>query len=303
MSLKLSIIQGKNSLLLHKIYGKNLLIGCKRYLSTENKSKKTSNVKYNKSKKNRNFKKDKIEISYEEESDIYLLKELNKVSKDYLLKNKKVSEIADGFKNVLEVHGFEVVKSPLMNIGTYVQDMIHLRKVNDSFTLDLLMDYRKSSYSDSKEVQLIVTNVNRPEHVLYMMGDFSKTNGFLFSTVMILNTSNINRTSVQVQEAICNGDGWIFKALNNHYQKVLDVHNTQVVQFLNFQSEDVDFPDFDESLLIDALVNYTVIDMLGCKSSDQDGEKLRAIMWMLGVYCENAAYGKWIHDLKAFFEK
>jgi hypothetical protein len=291
-----------------------LILLNKRLFSDDVKKSKKFTKKYNHHKEQKNqFKKKKglnnesgkvkNELTYEEETDLYVLKELKNSMIDFQNKNQNVSKIVSQFQDVLSLYGLKIIKAPLPHLDEFYEEAIHLRKQHGTLLFDILIDY-KISEIESKEVQLVITDINKTHEVLYLLGDFTQKNGFLFNFSMIINTIKLEKTAIEFKDEICCGDNILFKQLNNYYQKELHVNDPRVLEFLAFNSsaenESALLPEMDGRLLIDALLNYMVVDNLGIKYGDQDGTKLRAILWMLGRYCENTLHGIWLTDLQNF---
>lgn len=280
------------------------LIHIRNFADVKKSTSAPTSRKYNKYKRpHKSQRSNERELSYAEEADLYILKELRKEINEFKGKNQNIKGIVSQFEDVLSLYGFEIVKGPLPYLNSFFEEAIHLRKVQGDLTFDLLVDY-KISEIETKEVQLTIRNENNSEQLLYLLGDFTKEQGFTFNYAMIIYVSAFEYIAAEFTESLCSGDNIVFKKLNNHYQKELHINDPRVVEFLIFDGKDYDLlPDMDGRLLIDTLINYMVIENLGVKVGNQDGNKLRAIIWMLGTYCENTLYGKWLSDLELFIKE
>lgn len=255
---------------------------------------------YSTKKSNHKNKKTDTETSFIAESDEYILKELKKEIKQFKSKNQQIPQIIAQFKDILALYDLEFVQCPIsLNLDIQAEKTIHLRKNSvEGVRIDLLIDF-KTQIDDSREIQVVLTNDS--EIAIYMMGSFTKANGFCFDSCMV-----IDQNGKEIRDAICNGNPEIFKSLNNHYHKLMNISDERVLQFLSIDETDPDaiIPEFDDSrMFLDAMVNYTVVKMLGIQKSDVEGTKLRSIIWMLGTYCENALFGDWLEKLSKFIEK
>lgn len=282
-----------------KLKGCEFKIGYRFYSSKSSLSSDT----YTTSRKRKNYKKhDKPSLSYEEESDVYILKELQKVKLEYDNDNKQVDDVIKGFENALDIYNFKLLKAPLPIFTPKDQEVIHLKSTLDDATqFDILMDYKISPYKDTKEMQVIISNSeNKPNQLVYLLGELSQTHGPLFSSCMVIDCGKIGKSVDEIRKAIACSENWIFLALNNTYSKELQTSNHDLLQFLNVP-ETENFPELEEELFIDAMINFTLRSQLGF-NNNSDGMKLRSIFWMLTVYCENYAYSKWIDDLQMFIK-
>lgn len=281
----------------------NVLLKSVRNYSVETETGETSAPKF---KKNRNNKssKPKKEMSYEDESKEYILKELLKSKKQFDQDNTKLSEISVQFKDLLQLHGLTLVKAPLREPISFREDAIHISKSVGDMQIDLLVDYKTSEDTQAREAQIILTNTKHADQVLYFMGLFTKDEGLLLESCMPIDTTSISKSSEDVRSAICDGEQWIFKHFDNKFQKPLDVSNPIVREFLLSTSEfDFETADLDGRSLVDALVNYWILDALALRANDPDSARPRLILWMLGTYCENNLQGLWLDNLIAFIQK
>lgn len=242
--------------------------------------------------------------TYEHASDLYLLRELSKSLQHHEKENSHVLQIVEQFKGLLELYGLRIIRSPLPAVSQYSENTIHLRTEHSTenatavMVFDILMDHVSSEETNSRELQLIASDPQNPDNLLYLMGDFTKDTGFAFNLAMMVDAASIGKPAQEIRDAICSGENWIFLALNNAYHKQLHVDDARVQQFLYTE----ELPEMDGKLFIDAFVNYTVLDSLHMEPGNQEGKKLISILWMLGSYCHNILEGKWYRDLKAFIE-
>lgn len=274
-----------------------------KFFATDAKDSTKKGKKHNKS----NKKVTDVELSFEEESDEYILKELKKEIKSFKSKNKQIPQIVSQFKDILQLYKYELIQCPVSSeTEIKAENTTHLRKVTQTGeTIDLLMDFKTSEDLGSREIQVVITNENKKESVLYMMGSFSQENGFMFDSSMFIKANSYNKTE-DIRDSICKGKSEIFKSLNNHYHKSMNIDDEKMIEFLSIDetNPEAQIPEFENGRsFVDAMVNYTVIEMLEVKNSDVEGRKLRTIMWMLGTYCENALYGAWLEELTKFIEK
>lgn len=259
-----------------------------------------------KSKKRTKSEKEKIrkEIPYEEESNKYILEQLLESKKQFDSKNTQLAQISSQFKDVLQLFGLILKKAPLSKPITFNEEAIHISKTAGDTDIDLLLDYRTSPETLSRDTQVIFTNADKPDQVLYFMGQFTKEEGLIFDTCMSINTTTLNKNSVEIRDAICNGEKWIFNALNNQYQKPLLVSSEEVRKFLlSKEDEDYDFSDMHGRMFVDALVNYTILESLGLRIGAPESARIRHILWILGTYCENNLQGVWLSDLISFIRR
>lgn len=240
------------------------------------------------------------DVSYEEESSKYISKELLKFLKAFSKENQKLSEISVQFKEVLQLYGLTLQKAPLKEPVPFCEEAIHLTKQVDHINLNLLLDYRVASETDAREVQLIATSENN-FHVFYCMGQFNKEEGVLFDSAMVIDTKKIGKSPEELRNAICNGEKWVFSALNNHYQKPLEVSLESVRKFLLSENgDDYDFSDMTGRVFVDALLNYFLLGLLNMRATDPDGAKLIKILWLLANYSETCLQERWISNLLSF---
>ncbi|GAV27850.1 hypothetical protein PMKS-001318 [Pichia membranifaciens] len=239
----------------------------------------------------------KKELTYEQKSEHYLLKELKKEDTKYKARNQQISKIVQQFADILNLYGLRIVSAPLPGYTTLPFDYIHLSKKINQHSIDLLLDSRCTSVNDA---QVVVTDETNQSQVLYLMGSFARERGFVFYSAMIIDTEKIGKSTSEVCHAICSAEGWIFQALNNFYEKRLDIDNSEVAQFLTFQHDESNIPDLTGAMLIDALLHYTIADLINNKP--EESADLNSILYMLVSYCHDSVYGNWIHDFKSFIQ-
>ncbi|TID28352.1 hypothetical protein CANINC_002530 [Pichia inconspicua] len=251
----------------------------------------------------KNKKKKTVEISYEEESNKYLLKELLNSQKAFYLENQKLSEISSQFKEVLQLYGLTLQKAPLKEAVSFFEEGIHLSKKVEHMNYDLLLDYRKSPETDSREVQIVVSNSMNSDYVLYCMGQFTKNDGILFDSAILISTQQLGKSSQQVRDAICNSEKWIFNELNSYYQKPLEISLESIRKFLlsNIE-EDYDFSEMQGRVFVDALLNFYLLESLDLRASNPDSAKVRNILWLLANYSETCLQEKWLSNLVSFIK-
>ena len=274
-------------------------IGTNVFLKRSISSSITPNAKHNKKK---SFEKERrptkeAHLNYEEESDHYLLNELRNLDAKYKSQNKQVPQIIQQFSGVLNLYGLNIVSAPLPGLNNLPYDYIHLFKNIGKQSVEILLDSRCENINDA---QMIIADETKSSQLLYLMGSFTRERGFAFYSAMLLDATKIGKDSAEMSRAICSAEPWIFRALNNYYEKQLDINHPEVMKFLTFQTGETNMPELDGKLLIDALLNYTATDLV--YDNHEDSAKLNSIVSMLVSYCQNSAYGRWIHNFKSFIE-
>ena len=266
--------------------------GClKRSIS----SSAPANTKYDKKKSTVKGKSRPKELSYEQESEHYLLKELKKEDAKYNARNQQTSNIVKQFADVLNLYGLKIVSAPLRGHTNLPYDYIHLSKKSNQYSTDILLDTRCTGINDA---QLVVTDETNESQVLFLNGNFTRERGFVFYSAMIIDTKEIGKSSSEVCHAICSAEEWIFRALNNFYEKKIDIDHPEVARFLTFQHEECNKPDLTGSMLVDALLHYTITDLIN--KNPEEFASLNSILDMLVSYCHDSAYGNWIQCFKSF---
>lgn len=284
-----------------------------------NKDKREKKIKY-KNKKNGVIKKVKKDLSYEEESDNYLLRELTKSQLEFTRNNQQIDKIVKQFKETFALYGIEISNGPfneINNIHKGNENCLHLIKnFDNNIIIDILVDCGSRIYTDKREIQVLINDLTNDSHLLYLMGNCDKMDGFLFNSCLIINKNSIldgNKDISLIRNAICNGENWIFEALSNVYEKRLDVDNSDVRKFLLFlrsslvsvsddSGTNTDLPDLEGRLLVDGLINYFINDIIHRDSYNQH-DKILGLIDMFSLYCENLNRGKWLNGLVSFIGK
>lgn len=250
--------------------------------------------------------KTEAKLSFEEESDLYVLGEVISSIEKYNAENKRVTEVVEQFKHAFLLNGIEIVKAPVPGLESTKTDILHFSKSVDGTTkIDLIVDFKKVFNEDAREIQVVITDETKVSQLFYLMGDFSREDGMLFSNSMMIDSLEYNKTAVELRDAICDGEAWVFRMLNNKFQKTLDVRNVNVVKFLlNIKRDAGEALDsLDSRTFVDALINYTVLTHLGVLKGHDEGDKLCSIFWLFGNYCENTLYGRWLQDMMCFLKR
>lgn len=287
--------------MINRIIIKRNYLNCIRFYSQIKINNKNKDKDYKEFK--RRNQRNKKEISYEEESNNYLIKELNKSIKEFQDNNKKIEEIIKQFKEIFKLFKIQIINAPLKGFN-YNNGFIHLRKkFNNEIIIDILLD--------NKDCQILINNLKNDKQLLYLIGKFNKEEGIKFYSCNLINKDlikdNQNRDIGKIRDSICNGDNWIFKELSNIYEKEMRINESEVNKFLMLFKQDKvveeieEIEEFEGKVLIDGLISFIVIDMIKYGENNQRLD-VNKIFYLFLLYCNNYNYGKWLSDFLKFIK-
>lgn len=296
---------------------------CLRFYSKEFKI----DNKLNKQNKKKNKRRKKDFISYEEESDLYLIKELNQSIKEFENNNKKIDEIIKQFIEIFKLFKIEIINAPLKGFDNN-KGFIHLRKElnenedgkDNKILIDILLDCKNNEINEyNEDCQILINNLKNEQQLLYLIGKFNKIEGIKIYSCNLINKGSIknieNCKIEEIRDSICNGDNWIFKELSNIYEKEIKINEPEVIKFLtiinktndhmNAREEEIEdeiLPELEGKQLIDGLINYIIIEMI---KYGENNEKLdiNNIFHLFLLYCRNYNQGKWLNEFLKFIKE
>ena len=284
-------------------HGKPTIAISHRYFADITKPQITNAPKF-KTKKRQRSKPAEKEVSYEEESDLYLLKELRKAVKAYTSENREMLRISNQFADVLRLYHFEVISSPINISGGELsirnQKAIHLTKQLETGEIfDLVLDAEVNAETESRDAQVLISN--NGTQLVYLNGLLTRDLGLVFDSAMILDTLNTPYNVNEIRGLLRTDNFKLYKLTHSKYLKLLASEDSRLIKFITTDLEEIE-DEFDGRLLVDSMLNFVVIDSLGIKSGTPEGDKLKSILWMYASYMENALQGQWLSDLTSAIE-